>query len=269
MTRTIGTPTWLDLNCPNLEATKDFYTKLFGWTFEDSGASWNHYNMVSNADGSLVGGAMDTTEMTSPDGAPLPSAWDVFLTVEDIDARLDKAVELGATVLLPATDTGDAGRHALITDSLGATVGLWQPADLAGYEFTGEQGSPVWFEMLATDYDQAVTFYREVFDFEIVPMMDGPEAEFRYATHGAGDSSVCGIQELVEEGVSSHWRVFFGVDDSAAANAKVTESGGSLVDGPYDSPFGRITVITDPSGAKLQLVSMAEAVEEVMPGQVS
>ena len=49
-------------------------------------------------------------------------------------------------------------------------------------------------------------------------------------------------------------------DDAADASlAKVKELGGKIIDGPDDSPFGRIATIADPSGAQLQLCAISEA----------
>ena len=30
-----GAPAWIDLSTPNTEGAKKFYTRLFGWDFED------------------------------------------------------------------------------------------------------------------------------------------------------------------------------------------------------------------------------------------
>ena len=47
-----------------------------------------------------------------------------------------------------------------------------------------------------------------------------------------------------------------------SALARVRELGGSVLDGPIDSPFGRITTIADPEGATFQISAMSEAVPE-------
>jgi predicted enzyme related to lactoylglutathione lyase len=48
------------------------------------------------------------------------------MRVDDIDAYLERAVELGGTKLVPATDLpGDFGKFAIFTDPDGNQVGLW------------------------------------------------------------------------------------------------------------------------------------------------
>jgi predicted enzyme related to lactoylglutathione lyase len=45
-----------------------------------------------------------------------------------------------------------------------------------------------------------------------------------------------------------HWSVTFGVDDADAIAARAAELGGTVVVPPFDAPWVRMTVITDPQG---------------------
>lgn len=264
MTRSTGTSTWLDLGVPDLEAAKAFYTGLFGWTFEDQGEDFHHYNLIRN-NGALVGGLMDVSGMTDPQGGDIPSEWGVFLAVDDVDARLAKAEEAGGTVVAPACDVGDSGRMALVLDPTGAPVGLWQARELEGYEFTGSPGSPVWFELMTHRFDAAAAFYTAVFDADLVPMSE-PMADdgFRYVTNGPGGTASWGLGDAtgVMPEDAAGWRIYLGVAACDPAVEKVRELGGSLLDGPVDSPFGRIATVAGPEGASFQICAMSEAVPE-------
>ena len=94
--------------------------------------------------------------------------------------------------------------------------------------------------------------------------MDEGEDDFRYATNGSGESASWGLCDaagmMPEEAMG--WRVYFGVESTEQALAKVQELGGSVLDGPIDSPFGRITTIADPEGASFQISAMSEATTE-------
>lgn len=266
MTRPTGTTTWLDLSAQDLSAVTPFYTGLFGWELEDLGEEFHHYHLVRNG-GKLVGGAMSVAGMTCPEGTPLPSEWGVYLTVDDVDARVEKAVAAGGGVMVGADDIGDSGRMAVVLDAVGAPIGLWQPRDLEGYEFTGAPGSPVWFELMTHRFEDASAFYTEVVDAQLVPMgeeMDGDGGGFRYVTNGGPESATWGLCDaagmMPEEAMG--WRVYFGVESTESALARVRELGGSVLDGPIDSPFGRITTIADPEGASFQISAMSEAVPE-------
>ena len=49
--------------------------------------------------------------------------------------------------------------------------------------------------------------------------------------------------------VPAHWGVTFAVDDADAVAKKTTELGGRVVVPPFDAPWVRMTVISDPQGA--------------------
>ena len=52
-----------------------------------------------------------------------------------------------------------------------------------------------------------------------------------------------------EPDTPAHWSVTFGVDEADATAAKATELGGTVVVPPFDAPWVRMTVLTDPQGA--------------------
>lgn len=266
MNRPIGTTAWLDLAAQDLSAVIPFYTGLFGWDLEDLGEEFGGYHLVRSG-GKLVGGAMSVAGMTCPEGTPLPSEWGVYLAVDDVDARVEKAVAAGGGIIVPADDIGDHGRMAVVLDAVGAPIGMWQPRELEGYEFTGAPGSPVWCELMTHRYDDASAFYTAVFDAELVPMaeeMDDDGSGFRYATNGPGEGAswgLCDAAGMMPEDAMG-WRVYFGVETTDPALERVRELGGRVLDGPIDSPFGRITTIADPEGASFQISAMSEAVPE-------
>ena len=47
----------------------------------------------------------------------------------------------------------------------------------------------------------------------------------------------------------AHWGVTFAVDDADAIAARATELGGRVLVAPFDAPWVRMTIITDPQGA--------------------
>ena len=47
----------------------------------------------------------------------------------------------------------------------------------------------------------------------------------------------------------ARWGVTFGADDADAIAARAVELGGKVIVPPFDAPWVRMTVITDPQGA--------------------
>lgn len=265
MSRTTGTSTWTDLSVQDLDVAKAFYTGVFGWTFRDLGDELGRYSIISNRDGAPVGGAMSVAGMTAPDGTPLPTTWDVYLTVDDADARHAAALEHGATALSPIMDVGTDGRNAMLQDPTGAAAGMWQAKGFEGYEFTGAPGSPVWFELITPDVDAASAFYTSVFDAQLVPLSEPREDEsLRYLTNGPGESATWGLGDArgARPSGSPGWRIYLAVETTDAAIERIQEHGGRVLEDPFDSPFGRIARIADPEGATFQIMAASEAVPE-------
>ena len=124
-----------------------------------------------------------------------------------------------------------------VTDAGGAAIGVWQPGLHQGFGVLGEPGTPSWFELHTRDYDAAVAFYRDVFGWDTHAVSDTPE--FRYTTLADGDGWLAGIMDasgFLPDGVPAHWSVYFGVEDTDAALAKIVDLGGSIVQGRRGHP---------------------------------
>jgi predicted enzyme related to lactoylglutathione lyase len=148
----------------------------------------------------------------------------------------------------------DQGTMALVTDSGGAAVGVWQPAAHQGFGLVGEAGAPVWHELHTRDYAGAVTFYRDVFGWETSVLSDTDE--FRYTAMVKDGEQYAGILDataFLPAGVPANWQVYLGADDVDGALAKVLELGGAIVQPAEDTPYGRIAGVTDPTGAFFKL----------------
>lgn len=263
MSEKVGTPVWVDYGSNDITACKDFYVGLFGWDLDPMGEDFGGYELLRRGE-TLVGGLMDVSGTTCPDGGPVPSEWGIFLAVDDLEARTATARAAGATVAMENMRVGELGRWTLLVDPTGAPVSMWEANELATFDRVEEPGSPVWFELVTKDFDAATRFYAEVFDFDITMQFEGEG--FRYATNGPADTATSGIclAPWLGEDATGYWRVYFGVDGADAAAAKVTELGGRITDGPQDSPYGRVATVLDPEGATFQLCSMSEAVADAM-----
>jgi uncharacterized protein len=250
----VGAPCWVDLTTSDIARSRDFYCSLFGWTAEDPAPEFGGYfNFRRN--GVRIAGCM-----SSQDGASTPDAWSVYLTTDDARQTVDKAAAGGAQVYVPPMDVADLGTMAVLGDPGGAGIGLWQPGEHRGFGVTAEAGAPSWFELLTRDYDGAVDFYRNVFRWSTDVISDTPE--FRYTTLKNGDEMLAGIMDasgFLPDGVPAHWSVYFGVDDTDAALARVVELGGSIVRPAEDTPYGRLAEAADPTGAHFKLVAPNEA----------
>lgn len=111
-----GSLTWNELATRDPESAKTFYGEVFGWAAVDSTMGQVEYTTwkLGNRD---VGGMMAMIGEEWPDD--LPPHWMVYFAVEDTDATVAEAIELGGSVSVPPTDL-PVGRFAVIGDPQGA-----------------------------------------------------------------------------------------------------------------------------------------------------
>ncbi|MBC8066535.1 MAG: VOC family protein [Chlorobia bacterium] len=115
---------WHEVYSPNSEASRDFYMKALGWGTKpmDMGPMGT-YHMLT-VDGTPVAGCMGTEG--NPDMADVPPHWSIYIGVEDVDAKIETCVSLGAVVIVPVMDVPTVGRMALLKDPQGATFWLYK-----------------------------------------------------------------------------------------------------------------------------------------------
>lgn len=250
----IGAPCWVDLMSSDTERTRDFYGSLFGWHAEEPAEEFGGYfNFTKH--GARVAGCMSR----QPDSAQ-PDAWSVYLASDDASKTVEAVVASGGEIAIQPMAVGQLGTMAFATDPGGAAVGVWQPGEHVGFTVIGEPGTPNWFELQTRDYEATLAFYRHAFRWDTQVLSDTPE--FRYTTQMEGETMLAGVMDaaaMLPEGVPSRWSVYFGADDTDAALATTVDLGGSVVMSAEDTPYGRLAVAVDATGAQFKLVGPNES----------
>jgi hypothetical protein len=121
-----GAPSWFELHTRDHAAAVSFYTDTFGWETKIMGDTdeFRYTSMLDPTDGeTMLAGIMDASAFL-PEG--VPAHWSVYIGVDDADATVAKAVELGGAVVQPAEDT-PYGRLATLSDPNGAMFKIVQP----------------------------------------------------------------------------------------------------------------------------------------------
>lgn len=117
---------WTELNTRDAAAAKTFYEESLGMSFDsmpmpDGGTYW----LMKDGD-EMTAGIFDITG-TEFDG--IEPTWLTYFAVDEIDARFEKAVANGATVLKEPWDIPGIGRTGLLSQPDGVVVAWMQPAD--------------------------------------------------------------------------------------------------------------------------------------------
>jgi predicted enzyme related to lactoylglutathione lyase len=225
-----------ELAGPDGGALAAFYAELFGW----------HAQEIPDANYALVdthgGGGINGGVAGVPDGEPYAT---FYVEAEDPQAVLDRAEELGATVVVPVTETMFVtyGRFA---DPDGLQVGVVKAAAPSDEQPPGPsagEGAPVdWFEVLGSDAAATQRFYSELFGWTA----DSTGFPGYALVQGAGE----GIGGGLGSGEGATWAtVYAKVGNVEEALAKAESLGGSRVYGPNDVDDHMQTgALRDPAG---------------------
>lgn len=192
--------------------------------------------------------------------------------VESADEAAAKVRDAGGHVVSDPFDVMDAGRMAVVTDPEGAAFCVWQAKQHEGARIVNEPGSLNFNSLNTRDAKGAKSFYRSVFGWETLGLESGVEvwrlagygdflaqsdpelrkrqAHSRAAPEGFADV-VATLNPIADDQpeILAHWSVTFAVDDADATARRAAELGGRVDVAPFDAPWVRMTVITDPQGA--------------------
>jgi uncharacterized protein len=245
-----GTPNWFDCMTPDLEGARKFYGELFGWTFIVGTEHTGYYTMCRLRDRNVAGMGK------RPENAPYPPSWSVYFESTDVDADVARVRESGGKVMMEPMDVMEEGRMAFCFDPTGAGFGFWQGKRHKGAQIVDEPGAMAWCEVNTRDAKADCSFYEAVLGAQTMKM-EGMD----YYMIKKGEKVVAGILQMDAQwpaGIPPHWMPYFAVADTDASVERVKELGGSMKVPPFDTPYGRMSVVSDPYGATFSIIKLAQ-----------
>jgi predicted enzyme related to lactoylglutathione lyase len=247
-----GTPSWVDISSPDVDASAAFYHELMGWDTTEPGPAeqTGGYRMFQQG-GKNVGGLMAQMQEGQP------TAWATYISVADADETAEKVKAAGGTVIVEPMDVMDIGRMAFFADPTGAAFGIWQPKKFAGADVVNEPNSLCWNDVMTRDAQRDEDFYTAVFGWSPThPSFEN--APQSYTVWELGGRPVGGMMQMSDEyfprEVPNHWNVCFQVADCDATVAKARELGGRVLSEPMDMAIGRFANLMDPQGASFAIM---------------
>jgi predicted enzyme related to lactoylglutathione lyase len=245
-----GTFCWPELSSTDQRAAEKFYTALFGWTMKETPMGPDsHYTVFLKEDESVGAVTQMDKNMTG-----VPSNWLSYVSTASVDQGVEKAKQLGGTLVVGPFDVMDLGRMAVLADPQGAHFALWEAKQHPGITRLNEDGSLVWTELMTTDTAKAGDFYKGLFGWGTEKF---PAGEMDYTLWKHGTENAGGMMAITPDmgPIPPNWLVYIGVKDADATAAKAKELGGSAMRGPWTVPgVGRIAILKDPTGAVFAII---------------
>jgi predicted enzyme related to lactoylglutathione lyase len=245
-----GVPNWVDLGVPDPAKAADFYGGLFGWRAEEGPPEAGGYR-VAELHGAAVAGI-------GPQQNPGQPFWTTYLKVDDVDSTVVRIRGAGGQLLAGPMDVMSQGRMAICTDPTGAVFGLWQPNSFAGAGIVNEPGALTWNELITTDVNAALAFYRDVFGLD-AQQSAGDTGGVAYVEFQVGGESIAGMMpkppDMPAE-IPSFWNPYFAVADVDEALARATELGARVIVPKMTVDVGVFASLLDPQGAAFSIIAM-------------
>jgi uncharacterized protein len=241
-----GTPCWVDIGVPDIDAARDFYTALLGWEYTGGDPEFGGY-LTATKNGENAAGM-------GPQQDPAdPPRWTTYFATDDAAGTAARIRESGGTVIVEPMEVGPMGTMVIALDPQGNPFGLWQSGMHTGARIYNEPGSLAWNESMTEDSAAAREFYTAVFGFSF-EQMGGEDMD--YTTFSTGGNPLGGLGGR-QGGMPKGWLTCFAVEDTDGAVATIESNGGTVTMPPIDTPFGRFAVVADPWGAAFEVMGPA------------
>jgi predicted enzyme related to lactoylglutathione lyase len=253
-----GTPCWVDLASPDIDASERFYGELFGWqtrAMEGPPEETLGYRMFT------LGGA-DVAGIGPADGRP--PAWSTYVAVDYAVTTKERVESVGGTTVMEPTTVMDAGTSAIFADPGGALLAVWQPERHRGAQLVNAPGALTMNELATRDLQGAELFYGHVFGWDFEPLeIEGRVQYGFFKLDGRTVASVLPMGDAFPAEVPPHWVPYFGIDDLDGALELARRLGAQVLAGPNPVPEGRFVALRDPHGA---VFSIWEGSYDAPPG---
>jgi predicted enzyme related to lactoylglutathione lyase len=244
-----GIFSWIDLMTPSADASQKFYSELFGWSVLQNPTDQGGVYCMFQQEGLDICGMGEMGEEMKKTG--MPAVWNSYVTVDDADAAVARAVELGATVDMPVMQVMDAGRMAILVDPVGARFCLWEKGDHFGAGFVNEPNSLCWNELSTREPQKACDFYGSLFDWSF----DESDGYNQISSGGRPNGGIRTVGSDEPE-MPAWWMAYISVADCDETVARVTMLGGRVIAEPIDIESGRFSLVADPQGAIIAVMKV-------------
>lgn len=238
---------WHGIISTNVEGAKRFYPEVLGWKTQKMQMGDEEGVMFAAADG------IPRVHLMAPPMEGVPSHWDSYLRVEDVDASTKKALAGGGKQLVPPTDI-PPGRFSVVATPSGAALSLFHEADVEGAQNApGGEGSIHWTELHSKNIEADIKWLISTFGFRI-DKMPMPDVGTYYILK-SGDAMAGGAMSSATPDAPAYFLTWVAVADCDAALKRVKSNGGQGLTEPSDYPgVGRMAVVQDPAGAVFGII---------------
>lgn len=236
---------WHGIITTDVEKAKAFYGEALGYSIVTAKMGDGEATMVAAAN-------IPRAHISAPEAPGIPSHWDNYLRVDNVDATTKAAVSNGGKLVVPPTDI-PPGRFSVVTSPSGAMVSLFKEADDSATNAPAGPGSIHWTELHSTNLDADLKWLGETLGVtsQKMPMPNGD-----YFILNTEDGTLGGAMAQQQAGAPAFWLSWVQVDDVDETVKRVTRYGGKVLSPLMDvKEVGRMAVVADPTGGSFGVIT--------------
>jgi predicted enzyme related to lactoylglutathione lyase len=249
-----------DIAVPEHERETRFYSRVLA---TGSHPLWREGDLMNSLGLPIIGLGART-----PEHDRLPLQWMPHIQVADVAVSVQRAIELGGSVLVHSSDGQGRSQWAVLLDPNGAAFGVIPVVPLEALpviegasvlDAPPHTGRIYWVDLTVPDASATRDFYRQVIGWSVddVAMEDGDEVYADFNMLGADGVPVAGVCHArgPNADLPPVWMMYLPVGDLAESMRRVEEEGGTILKAVRGLDDILVYVaITDPVGARLALV---------------
>ncbi|MBX2854399.1 MAG: VOC family protein [Rhodobacteraceae bacterium] len=114
---------WSELNTHEPQAARSFFEANFGWRFSEAPTTNDTYLIAVKGDKPVAG----IFTLKGPDADHVPSHWQNYTPVPDIEQACEQTCNQGGQVLRAPLAVPNVGRIAILKQANGEVVGMITP----------------------------------------------------------------------------------------------------------------------------------------------
>ncbi len=240
---------WHGVMSTDPEKAAAFYGEVIGWSVEKVEMGGDEAMMFAAAD-------VPRAHLMAPPVEGVPSHWENYLRVDDVDVRTAAAAASGGAVIVPPTDI-PPGRFSVVSSPSGAAVALFHEADEATATNAPEgPGSIHWVELHSRDLTADLAWLEAALGIghETMPMSNG----MKYNILTSEGRQIGGAMAGMKKETPAMWLAWIQVEDIEACIERVGNHGGATLSPLTVEPgIGRMAIVRDSTGAVFGVITPA------------
>jgi predicted enzyme related to lactoylglutathione lyase len=249
-----------DIAIPEHEREMRFYSRVLS---SGEHPLWREEDLMNNLGMPIIGLGARSAEY-----AHLPLQWMPHIQVADVAASVERALDLGGSVLMHAKDDDGRSQWAVLRDPNGAAFGIIPivaaeaaPPDqgTASPDAAAPIGRISWLDLTVDGASTTRDFYRQAIGWSVqdIEMEDNGERYVDYTMLDQDGNPVAGICHArgVNVGLPSVWMIYLPVGDLAESLRRVQEEGGKVIKAMQGEDGAYVyAAVQDPVGAYVALM---------------